>query len=169
MATWLEMGDHVHFCLSALGLHLTWTCVGLVHAASLWVHTCAVVLCLEDSVPLVSSVPSGSYALSVFSLADIPFRTECSKSLTLQIVQVWVSALFPIYWRKKLLWWQLSETLTYGYTKMSPRVILLPCSFSRTIVFGSPLGVWPLLSQVLGYFNSVRHVCFVEWVSNPTS
>ena len=71
-------------------------------------------LCLEDLVSLVSSIPSGSYNLSASSSSgvpeprgeefdgDIPFRAECSKvAHSLYIVQLWASASCPFYFRRK--------------------------------------------------------------------
>lgn len=52
------MGACVYFPLSVIGSHLERTCAGPVHVASL---VSLVILCLEDTVSLTSSIPSGSY------------------------------------------------------------------------------------------------------------
>lgn len=68
----------------------------------------SVLLCPEDIVSLLSSIPS---ALRIFlpphihcswnteekslEVEDLSFRTECSKSLCVHIVQLWVSVLVP--------------------------------------------------------------------------
>lgn len=40
----------------------------------------------------------------------------------------------PIYCKKMSLWWWMKEALIYGYSSMSLRVVLLPCSFSIIII-----------------------------------
>ena len=131
-----SMRAYVHLALSVLGPHVVWTCAGHVCVATVSEFICAsVLLCLEDIVSLESS---GSYSLSISSstrhltLDDIPFRTECSNvSQSLHIVQLWVSLLVPICFKKKLLWWRLSKTLNYVYSNMSLDIILSLCSFCK--------------------------------------
>lgn len=71
-------------------------------------------------------------------------------------------SLILICWKKWLLWWALSDALIYGYRDMSLGVFCLPCSFSRVIVAGFPLSLWPLQYQVLGHFT-VSCVVFIAW------
>lgn len=52
-------------------------------------------------------------------------------------------------------------------SRMLLKVMLLLRSFSRTIVFGFPLGPWPIQSQVLGYHRNIRYGFHImEWVLN---
>lgn len=66
--SWLEIGGDVHF-FSVLELGLAWTCAGPVCAAAVPESpaSSSVLLCLEDSVSLVSPIPSGSDNLSASS------------------------------------------------------------------------------------------------------
>jgi hypothetical protein len=99
---------------------------------------------------------------------DIPFRAECSKvSHSLHIIWLWVSIFIPIYCRRKLLWWWLSKTLIYEYSRMSLGVTLLLCSFSRMVVLGIPPGPWDSQCQVFGHLSSIWNGLYlVEWVLN---
>lgn len=126
-----------------------------------WVHTCIDHADLEELVLLVPSVLSGSYTLlrprPQGSLGpeegfdgDILFRAEHSKvSCPLHTVRLWVSVLVPICCKRKLLQWWLRKPLIYEYSRMSPWVHLLLCSFHRTVVFGFILGPWDSYTQVL--------------------
>lgn len=61
----------------------------------------------------------------------------CSQVSSLYIVPLRVSGLFLIYHKKKLLWWELSDTLIYmlyGSSNIPFGIILLFCSFFRIIV-----------------------------------
>lgn len=81
---------------------------------------------------------------------DILFRAEHSKvSCPLHTVRLWVSVLVPICCKRKLLQWWLRKPLIYEYSRMSPWVHLLLCSFHRTVVFGFILGPWDSYTQVL--------------------
>jgi hypothetical protein len=84
---------------------------------------------------------------------DIHIRLSVPRSRSLHTVWRWVSVFVPICYRRKLLWWWLSRALIYEYSRMPLGVIFLH-SFSRTVVFGFPLGPWPTYSQVLGYPRS---------------
>ena len=85
------------------------------------------------------------------------FLLSCSR----HIAWLWVSVFVPIFCRRKLLWRWLNKALIYNHDRTLLGVILLLYSFSRTIVFGSPLGVWHIWSQILG------HLCSV-WVWLPS-
>lgn len=72
----------------------------------------------------------------------------------------------PIYFKRKLFWWRLSEALLYRYSRMLLGVILLLYYFSRTVLFLSSLphvlfafllvsGSWPL-KQCQIWFSSHR-------------
>lgn len=86
------------------------------------------------------------------------------KSHSLYIVPLWVSGLFLIYDKKKLLWWELSDALIYmlyGYSNITFRIILLFCSFCRIILV-------PLRSMIYLFRGScniltVSGMGFVLW------
>lgn len=98
----------VHFPLPALRPCPAWTCAGPVRALGLslceFLRT-PILLCLEYTVPLLSSIPSGSHNLSASSSSepwgeefdeDILSRTGWSKTFhSLYIAQLWVSVLVP--------------------------------------------------------------------------
>lgn len=70
---WVRDGGGGPLRLSALGSHQAQTCAGPVHAASLCEFMSAsVVLCLEDLVSLMFSIPSGYYTHSAPSLEGFP-------------------------------------------------------------------------------------------------
>lgn len=107
------MGACVYFPISVLGLCLVWTCPGpIMLSQSLWVHMSISLLCLEDTVSLVSPSPLTlkSSPLTLLehwgegSDEDIPFKTECCKiSHSLNIVQVLVLyQSVPNFSRRKL-------------------------------------------------------------------
>lgn len=78
------------------------------------------------------------------------------------------SWLVPIYCKRKLLWRWLSMSPIYEYSGMSLIVILLLCSFSRTIVFGIPLSPWPIYSQFFVYPSRMSHkFLLMECAFNP--
>jgi hypothetical protein len=85
------------------------------------------------------------------------FLLSCSR----HIAWLWVSVFVPIFCRRKLLWRWLNKALIYNHDRTLLGVILLLYSSSRTLVFGSPLGVWHIWSQILG------HLCSV-WVWLPS-
>lgn len=71
----------------------------------------------------------------------VTFRDEHLKfSYSLHVEQLWVSVLINIYCKEMLLWGWLNKALIYGYSSMLLGVILLLCSFSRTIVVDFLLG-----------------------------
>lgn len=118
-----------------------------------------VLLCLEESSLGINHPLCILQALYLFFLSkpqgkgfneDNPFRSECSKvSYTSSTVQLWVFVSVLIYCSRRLLWWWLSETLIYGYTRMLLAVIVLLHSLSIAVVFGFPLGAWPIESKGL--------------------
>lgn len=65
-------------------------------------------------------------------------------ALTRCISSVVLSVFAPMYCRREHLWWWLGKALISEYSRMSSRVILLLRSFSRTMVFGFPLGPRPI-------------------------
>lgn len=102
-------------------------------------------------------MPSGSYILSASSSTryseaghdtDIWFRAECSKAS----YSAYCPSIFSHLLQEEA---SLSKTLIYEYTKMSLRLILLLCSFNITLLFGSILGHWAILSQVHDYLSSI--------------
>lgn len=113
----------------------------------LWVHMCADHFDVQGLVSLVWYVTSNPYTLSAsFSKGselwgegfdwDILFRDGCSMvSHSLPIVWLWVSVLVHFFWLRKLFWWWLTKVLITEYNRMSLGVMLLLCSFSRTLVF----------------------------------
>lgn len=92
---------------------------------------CALVpLCLEITLSWKSSSCSNSYNLSppfphsplILGKKRIQFRNQglgCSHSL--HIVLLWVSARVPIYYKRNLLRWWLSEALVYRCSRISLR------------------------------------------------
>lgn len=54
------------------------------------------------------------------------------------------SVLFPTYFQKKLFWWGPREALVCENSSISLGLMWLLSSFSRIMVFGSPLGSWPI-------------------------
>lgn len=98
------------------------------------------------------SIPTGSHNPSVSS------STESLRLGRRNLVMIshlgcavfqglWFSAgvglcLFPLYIRKKLFWWWLRRHWPLLH------------SLSRAVVFGFPLGLWPIHSQVLGHLSS---------------
>ena len=73
IASWLGIGDHVDLPFLVPGPWLAGTSADPLHNATVAEFTCApVLLCLEDTVSLESSITSGSYTLSVSSSAKIP-------------------------------------------------------------------------------------------------
>lgn len=86
------------------------------------------------------------------------------RSLSLCLV-VWlcISISVPICCRRNLLWWWLSRTQIYEYSKISLEIMLLVSSFSRTVVFCFLLGPWPIQFQVLSHTSSNGCVlCLME-------
>lgn len=68
--------------------------------------------------------------------------------------------LVPIYCRRKVLQRQVIKTLNYAYTGYYEESLQIH-SFSRAVVFGFPLGPWPIESQILGHPNNVRHGFYI--------
>lgn len=105
--------------------------VGIFSGLSLCISVCCGSLCeficawvllgLEDAVSLESAITI-SHSLPTSGVDPqtlggglcwrVPLRSECSKvSSSVHIAQLWVSVLGPVYRKKKLLWWGLSDTL----------------------------------------------------------
>lgn len=127
---------------------------------SLYEFICAsVLLCLEDLVYKVPSIHSGSYNLSTPSSIefpevweegsdeDIPFRNVGSKvSHALHIVQLWDFGIYcHLLQKKRFLWWWLNKI--YEYTRMM---------VGKGVIFGFPLGSWPIYSKVLDHLRSCQ-------------
>lgn len=93
-------------------------------ASSLWVDTCIILLCLENTISNESSITHlGSYNF-LPPLLHISWEEgfdenthlglSASMSFSLQFVQLWFSVLISIYCKKKLLWWGLIDALISG-------------------------------------------------------
>lgn len=171
--SWLGMKFCTHFPLVSPWPLSAWAFEGLVCGTLVFVSSymhqnC----CVEDTAFLESSITPGSYNISASSSIQtpelwgkgfneiVPFRTEDSKvSCSLYIVQLWVSVLVPLYCKKKVLWWQLTEPLIHRYSNMSLGNIFLLCSISVIRVVGFLLGLdgeplscsWLLNSIVYGF------------------
>jgi hypothetical protein len=52
--------------------------------------------------------------------------------------------------KRKILWRWLCEKLIYEYKRISMEVIVWLWSFSKKVIFGFPIGLWPLQLQVFG-------------------
>lgn len=130
------MEAHHYFPMSALCLCLLWICADSACCHSLHELICAsILLCLEDTVFLISSVPSGFCSCFAFSSLS-PERRDL-----IETYHVVVSM-----YRKKFLWWWLSESLIYGYSRMLVWIILLLHPFSRIIfafLLSLLLASWP--------------------------
>ena len=166
---WLRVGLWVPFLLSLL----------ITHAGILWVlnlyRSCVCsfifcelrhvsrLFCLDDAVSL-SSTTSGSYSLSTSSFTQIPwalsltniaFRTKCSGiAQSLHIVEVWVSVLILIYF-KKILSWGLSKSRA-----MLLGVISLLWSFKTVVLnlwVGTPLRVACQISCVSDIYIMIHN------------
>lgn len=107
--------------LSALNLRGSYICChSFCDFVCVWV-----LLCLENIVPLDLSTAPDSYSLLHRSMClegrDVVQTSRLglsiAKSLTLCIIWYWVTGLIIIYCKKKLLWWGLSNTLVYVYSK----------------------------------------------------
>ena len=123
-------------------------------------HSLCEYMCLEHLISLVSSIPTGSYNRFSSSSAwfyelwgrfdrSILLMIECSKfSYTLHCPVVGLCFIFclfsPIYYRRRFLWWWLSKIVVYSCSRILSGVILLLHSFHRTVIFGFPLGPWPM-------------------------
>lgn len=86
---------------------------------------------------LDATLPACSFTLSTSSSSQLlkvwgeGFPTKDWAFLSLRIAQLLVSILVPIYCKKKLLRWWLSEALTHVYRRVSLGVILLLCNQNR--------------------------------------
>lgn len=100
-----------------LGFLLAWVYVGLVHVVSLCEFICAsALLGLENNVFWESSITSYHLPPRPLSLegrynGDGPFRAECSGPSLSTCDGLWVSVFITVYWKKKLLWQGLSNTV----------------------------------------------------------
>lgn len=129
------MEARVHFLLSVPGSPLTWICADPVHATTVSLGLCVCQSWLQD---IVSWMPPSLLVLLLFlpplphsfsrpEGRGFPLKTEHS----FLYAQLLVSLLVPIYCKKKLLRWWLSEALTHGYRRVSLGVILLLCNQNR--------------------------------------
>ena len=92
---------------------------------------------LQPSLPQGSLITEGRELMETNHLMiGVP------RSLTLRFVQLWISVFVPTYCGQELLWWWLSKTMTYNYSRMLLGVILLLGSSSRTVVFVYSLVLW---------------------------
>lgn len=109
----------VNFFLSIIDSHLAQTCAGPMHAHTVSVnhnHIVSVLLCLEETVSLVSSMSSGFlpsfcflFCIARWALTggfeEDSWITECLKvSHSLYIVQLQICLIVSIYYKGKLLW-----------------------------------------------------------------
>lgn len=86
---------------------------------------------------------------------DNPFRTDRSKvSHSLYIVQF---GSLNLLLQKKTFRKMAERGTDLWVSQKLTAVILLLCSFSRTLVFYFPLVPWPMKCQVLGHLNNIRH------------
>lgn len=162
LCQWVTVADS--FSFSVLASCPTWACANLMCAAtdfmSLYVHR-SVLLCLEHAASSESSSPLRIFlpSLPLRSLRgrawwNIMLRTEDS----LHIVQLWLSVVFHIYYKKKLLWW-LSKAMICGSSNVSLGVVSF---FSRIVV-----GFWNALLKIfarLGEMREEQHkLCVKMW------
>lgn len=73
------------------------------------------------------STESSKVSYSIFTLCPVVAVSICSYLL-----------------QKETSLMLVDKTLFYEYSRMSLGVIILLCSFSRTVVFGFTLGSWPI-------------------------
>ena len=88
------------------------------------------------------------------------FRIEYFKVSHSAHFLVWISIFVLIFYRRKLLWWWLSETRVYGYSRMPLVAILLQHSLDKNSIWFSPRSMAFLVS---GYWHpsSVRNVFYL--------
>lgn len=84
-------------------------------------------------------------------------QLDIPSSLTLNVVQLWLSIFVSTYWRKSFSGKWLRKTLINEYRIISLGVIVLLYSFSRTAICRFPLGPCPVLYKVLGLLSCDKH------------
>ena len=168
------MDASVHLPHSGLGSHMAWTCTGSVHATFVCEITCASVLSyLEDSflgvicpLCLLNHVPSllhSSLSREEKSLMRLfHLGLSIQNLLRLCTLSSCGSVSVLIYFRRKHHRRWLRKALIYGYSRMSLKVILSVCSFSRAIGFGFPLDPSPLQVQA-SWPTTVSGMNFISW------
>lgn len=163
-------------CWGPMWLGCVWALCMLLQ--SLWAHMCISPVVSGRHCVLGVFHPHWHWGSSCFlfciapwtleeGLSKTPIRTECLR-VSQHIVHLWVFVFVSVCcWRKLLGWW-LSKALISKHSRVSLGVILSVHSFSRIVVFGFPLGPWPIWSEVLGHLISVRHgFHLLEWALNP--
>lgn len=133
---------HVSFSISAPGplYMLPYICEFIYMLALLFCYHKST-LTLKNILP---SLPHDSLSFDSWGLKKIThIGLNIPRFLILWTLSNCEALLDPIYFRRKLLWWWVSETLIYGSSRIKLGIILL-CSFIRTIVFGFSTGPWPL-------------------------
>lgn len=125
-----------------------------------------VILCLR----LLQSVSS-------FTMIPEPWESEevwCRCSVygwtfhSLCILSCCGSVYITIYWRKKLLWWELKNVLISDYKDKSLGDSLILYKLNRIIVLNSQVGPMICLSTGLGHENGDRYgFHLIEQTSNP--
>lgn len=138
-------------------------------------HMCHQLLCLYGLASLVSSIPSESYNLPKSPSSKISeprgrnlmgiFHLELNVSRSLTLCGSLYLFLSTVGGSFSNGGWGRHCSMTIGECH---KVILLLCSFNRTVTFGFPICPWPIYSQVLGHLSSVRHgINPMEWTLNP--
>ena len=126
---------------------------------------------LKGTAFLMFSIPSRFYIFFFFLLKKVSWalwigiwwrntlELNVSRSLTLYIFSGHESLFIYLYWRRKLLWWWLSMSLNYVYSRMSLRVILeLPFLKSVFLVYRRSL-TYLVTGPCL-------YKCFWIWISS---
>lgn len=117
--------------LSALGTRLLQTCAGL---------------CM-----LSTSLHRAHWALREEISWRHPIQYWVFQSVSLHIVWLWVSGLFPTCFKRKLLWW---------LNKILILITVIRCHYSA--ILGFSLGPWPVYS---GYWPP-KQLHVIEWALN---
>lgn len=133
-----------------LKLCLTWAGRGAVTGHNhLWVHMCNYCRTYRKHLYCYLSTTSDFYNC----FCPLPLQKSRSlvgrgmifmsqsgmstlQSLILHMLSVVDLCFNAIYNKKKLLWWELRDALTYGYRNKSLEVVLTLCPFSRIILLG---------------------------------
>lgn len=145
---WLEIGLYVHFLFWVLGFCLVWNCaccqnlrfyaiirpVTSVKMLVPWTHLLPIHFSFFTSFFMKILDPWNMCLLCVCCVwGGLMKRSYLyingPESYALRIVQSWISLLITIYCQKKLLWWALRDSLSYGHHN-----ILFFCSFNEIIV-----------------------------------
>lgn len=147
-----------------------WTCIGLFcHSLCECIYA-SVLLCLEASVSLESSIPSGPYSLSEgLFIKHLVLSWVFPISLCLHTVQVWVSVLITTYCEKQLLWWEQGDARIYEWNTVPLGVVLWLCSLSRknSSRFCPMIYNWSRLRFLVTLAFIMCGLHFTEWAINP--